>query len=112
TIRRENIGEAQAFVHRKGAAPAAHGEATVVLGSRGAPSWVLLGAGHEGALSSVAHGAGRRMNRSDARKKLASRYKRAELSRTSHGGRIVCDDVDLLYEEHPDAYKPIEPVVA
>ena len=52
------------------------------------------------------------MNRSDARKKLASRYKRAELSRTAHGGRIVCDDVDLLYEEHPDAYKPIEPVVA
>lgn len=112
TIRRENIGGSNAFVHRKGAAPAANGEATVVLGSRGAPSWVLLGAGHEGALSSVAHGAGRRMNRSDARKKLASRYKRAELSRTAHGGRIVCDDVDLLYEEHPDAYKPIEPVVA
>jgi release factor H-coupled RctB family protein len=112
TIRRENIGGMDVFIHRKGAAPAANGEATVVLGSRGAPSWVLSGAGHEGALSSVAHGAGRRMNRSDARKKLASRYKRAELSRTAHGGRIVCDDVDLLYEEHPDAYKPIEPVVA
>jgi release factor H-coupled RctB family protein len=112
TIRRESIGDSPAFVHRKGAAPAASGEATVVLGSRGAPSWVLMGNGHEGALSSVAHGAGRRMNRSDARKKLASRYKRAELSRTPHGGRIVCDDVDLLYEEHPDAYKPIEPVVA
>ena len=112
TIRRENVGNVDAFVHRKGAAPAANGEATVVLGSRGAPSWVLLGAGHEGALSSVAHGAGRRMNRSDARKKLASRYRRAELTRTAHGGRIVCDDVDLLYEEHPDAYKDIEPVVA
>lgn len=112
TIRRENLAGSRAYVHRKGAAPAANGEATVVLGSRGAPSWVLLGSGHEGALSSVAHGAGRRMNRSDARKKLAFRYKRAELSRTAHGGRIVCDDVDLLYEEHPDAYKPIEPVVA
>lgn len=112
TIRRENVGGAEVFVHRKGAAPAGRGEATVVLGSRGAPSWVLSGAGHEGALSSVAHGAGRRMNRSDARQKLAFRYKRAELSRTAHGGRIVCDDVDLLYEEHPDAYKAIEPVVA
>ena len=51
------------------------------------------------------------MNRSEARAKLGMRYKRAELGRTAHGGRIVCDDVDLLYEEHPDAYKPIEPVV-
>jgi release factor H-coupled RctB family protein len=24
---------------------------------------------------------------------------------------VLCDDTDLLYEEHPDAYKPIEPVI-
>ena len=24
---------------------------------------------------------------------------------------MVCDDPRLLYEEHPDAYKPIEPVI-
>ena len=112
TIRAEHIGGAPAFIHRKGAAPAADGEATIVLGSRGAPSWVLVGKGHEGALASVAHGAGRKMTRSEARGKIAGRYKRAELKRTPHGGRILCDDADLLYEEHPDAYKPIEPVVA
>jgi len=112
TIRRERLGEGLAFIHRKGAAPAGKEEATVVLGSGGAPSWVLLGRGHEGALASVAHGAGRRMTRSEARQKIAHRYRRATLDRTSHGGRVVCDDVDLLYEEHPDAYKPIEPVVA
>jgi len=112
TIRRESLEGSNVFIHRKGAAPASLEEATVVLGSRGAPSWVLRGRGHEGALSSVAHGAGRKMNRAEARQKLGHRYKRAELSRTSHGGRIVCDDADLLYEEHPDAYKPIEPVVA
>jgi release factor H-coupled RctB family protein len=112
TIRYEKVGSSPAYIHRKGAAPAALGEATIVLGSRGAPSWVLLGQGHEGALASVAHGAGRRMTRTEARGKISNRYKRAELSRTPHGGRIVCDDADLLYEEHPDAYKPIEPVVA
>ncbi|MRG90381.1 RtcB family protein [Polyangium spumosum] len=112
TIRREEIGGRPVWIHRKGAAPASRGEATVVLGSRGAPSWVLVGSGHEGALASVAHGAGRRMTRTEARSKLAARYKRAELGRTALGGRIVCDDTDLLYEEHPDAYKPIEPVVA
>ena len=34
-----------------------------------------------------------------------------ELTRTATGTRVVCDDPDLLYEEHPDCYKPIEAVV-
>jgi release factor H-coupled RctB family protein len=25
---------------------------------------------------------------------------------------VLCADTQLLYEEHPDAYKPVEPVVA
>ncbi|UQA56732.1 RtcB family protein [Polyangium aurulentum] len=111
-VRLEPVDGAPAWVHRKGAAPAPAGGATVVLGSRGAPSWVLSGTGHAEALASVAHGAGRRMGRSDARQKIAQRYRRAELGRTALGGRVVCDDPDLLFEEHPDAYKPIEPVVA
>ena len=28
------------------------------------------------------------------------------------GGRVICDDKELLLEEHPDAYKAIEPIVA
>ena len=111
-VRREIVDGAPAWVHRKGAAPAYTGALTVVLGSRGAPSWVLEGLGEASALSSVAHGAGRRMGRSEARDKLKHRYRRAELVRTKLGSRVVCDDTDLLYEEHPDAYKPIEPVVA
>jgi release factor H-coupled RctB family protein len=72
----------------------------------------MLGRGSESALRSVAHGAGRRMSRSEARSKLKSRYRREELARSSLGGRVLCDDSALLYEEHPDAYKPMEPVVA
>jgi release factor H-coupled RctB family protein len=83
-----------------------------VLGSRGAPSWVLRATDCEEGLRSVAHGAGRRMTRGEARDKLRGRYTRAEMRRTRLGGRVLCADSDLLYEEHPDAYKPVEPVVA
>jgi release factor H-coupled RctB family protein len=101
----------RAWVHRKGAAPARAGEPTIVLGSRGAPSYLLEGAGSEAALGAVAHGAGRKMGRSEAKEKLRDRYRRADLTRTALGGRVVCDERDVLYEEHPDAYKAVGPVV-
>ncbi len=99
------------WVHRKGAAPAADGQLTVVLGSRGAPSWVMRGSGSRDSLYSVAHGAGRRLNRHQAIELMKHRYKRTEMARTASGGRVVCDDRDALYAEHPDCYKPIEPVI-
>jgi release factor H-coupled RctB family protein len=111
-VRQEVIGGREVWVHRKGAAPAHDGAPTVVLGSRGAPSWIVLGRGSERALRSVAHGAGRRMSRTEARAKLGLRYRKHELTRSALGTRILCDDTALLYEEHADAYKPIEPVVA
>lgn len=99
------------FLHRKGAAPAHLGAPTVVLGSRGAPSFLMRGLGEERGLCCVAHGAGRRMTRGDAVTKLGARYKRASLERTAIGSRIVCDETSLMYEEHPDAYKPVGPVI-
>ena len=50
------------------------------------------------------------MTRSEAVAKLATKYKRKALARTN-GSRVLCDDNTLLYEEHPDAYKAIEPVI-
>lgn len=111
TVVRAVVGSQDAWLHRKGCAPAALGQLTVVLGSRGARSWVMEGAGSEAALCSVAHGAGRKMTRSEARSKVGAHHSRASLVRTALGGRVICDDPALLYEEHPDAYKPIEPVV-
>lgn len=111
-VRHEPLaGGRSGFVHRKGCAPAAAGELAVVLGSRGAPSWLMRGCGALDCLCSVAHGAGRRMTRSEARAKLGDKHRRATLSRTACGSRVVCADKDLLYEEHPDAYKPIDPVI-
>ena len=109
---REVVRGAPAWVHRKGAAPARGDDATIVLGSRGAPSWVMRALDSEDGLRSVAHGAGRRMGRTEAREKIKARYRRADLTRTDLGGRVICGDAQLLLEEHPDAYKPIEPVVA
>lgn len=111
-VRREPVDGGAAWVHRKGVAPAYADALTVVLGSRGAPSWIMSGRGAEHGLRSVAHGAGRRMTRSEAQAKLKHKYKRAEVSRSALGGRTICDDSALLFEEHPDAYKAIEPVVA
>ncbi|MFT5686337.1 MAG: release factor H-coupled RctB family protein, partial [Myxococcota bacterium] len=68
--------------------------------------------GDAACLCSVAHGAGRRMGRNEAIEKLRDRYTRASLTYTALGGRVMCADRDLLYAEHPDAYKAIEPVIA
>jgi len=102
---------AAGFLHRKGAAPAALDELTIVLGSRGAPSFVLRGAGSVAHLASVAHGAGRRMGRAEARAKLRDRHPKSTLSRTAIGSRVLSDDPASMLEEHPDAYKPIDPVI-
>jgi release factor H-coupled RctB family protein len=110
-VRGEAVAGAPAWVHRKGAAPAPADELTIVLGSRGAPSWLMKGTGAPAGLASVAHGAGRRMTRGEAADKLKHRYRRTELARSALGGRVLCDDKALLYEEHPDAYKAIEPVI-
>ncbi len=111
TVVPATVSGQQVWLHRKGCAPAAKGQRTVVLGSRGTPSWILRGAGNDDLLSSVAHGAGRRLTRSDARARFRAMYKRSDLTKTAFGGVVRCDRKELLYEEHPEAYKPIGPVV-
>lgn len=99
------------WLHRKGAAPALRDQLTVVLGTRGTRSWVMEGLGSEPHLCSIAHGAGRKMGRGEAVAKLKDRFKKQSLTRTALGGEVICDNPQLLYEEHPKAYKEIEPVV-
>lgn len=112
TVVAANVCGQRTWLHRKGAAPAHEGDMTVVLGSRGAPSWMMRGSGSEASLWSVAHGAGRRMKRTEAFQKMKAKYTRAALQRTALGGRVICPDSQLLFEEHPQAYKAIEPVIS
>jgi len=112
TVSPATVEGCDCLLHRKGCAPAGAGETTVVLGTRGTETWLMTGCGADASLSSVAHGAGRRLSRGDAVSRLRDRYPRTTLKRTKAGGTVLCDDPELLYAEHPDAYKAIEPVIA
>lgn len=108
--RRELEGET-VWVHRKGAAVAEE-EAVVIPGSRGSLSYLVqpLGDGESRAWS-LAHGAGRKWARSQARLRMRERFGKEQLVQTSLGSRVICGDRDLLYEEAPAAYKNIEAVI-
>ncbi len=100
------------WLHRKGAAPADQG-LIVVPGSRGDLTWLVRPrAEHAGrALQSLAHGAGRKWSRSEARAKLDRRFTIADLERTRLGSRVICEDRALIFEEAPQAYKDIQQVI-
>lgn len=100
-----------AYLHRKGAAPG-DGRDVLVAGTRGTPSYLV--AAHAGAEAgySVAHGAGRKMSRSDALRRGRAKHTVEELRRTPVGSVVVCGDRQLLFEEAPTAYKRIEQVIA
>jgi len=63
-------------------------------------------------LRTLAHGAGRKWKRSEARARLSDRFRAQDLVRTSLGSRVICEDKALLFEEAPQAYKDIDRVVA
>ena len=78
----------------------------VIPGSMGTRSYVVRGKGNPAGLCSAPHGAGRRFSRSEARRRftaddLAARMKGIEYR---HGEAWV--------DEIPDAYKPIDVVMA
>jgi len=99
------------YVHRKGAV-ANNGAPVMIPGSRGALSYLVkpIGDGAQHAWS-LAHGAGRKWSRSESRLRTRERFGVMELIRTPLGGRVICEDRDLLYEEAPAAYKNIAAVI-
>ena len=111
-------------VHRKGATrafpadrsevPARYrdiGQPVLVPGSMGTASWILLGQPNSMSLSfgSTAHGAGRMMSRSKARRSYTEQQVRASLS--SRGIFIKSLTRDGVVEETPEAYKDVDAVV-
>jgi release factor H-coupled RctB family protein len=100
------------WLHRKGAVDAT-ADFVVIPGSRGTLSYVVKPTGDGVSHAwSLAHGAGRKWTRSEARQRMRERFRVAELAQTGLGSRVVCEDRDLLYEEAPGAYKKIEDVIA
>ncbi|MGW3784169.1 RNA ligase RtcB family protein [Micromonospora chokoriensis] len=99
------------YLHRKGAAPG-DGRDVLVAGTRGTPSYLVTAHAGPDANHSVAHGAGRKMSRSDALRRGRAKHTVEELRRTPLGSLVVCGDRQLLFEEAPTAYKRIEQVIA
>jgi tRNA-splicing ligase RtcB len=120
----ERHGGRDVLVHRKGATrafppgnpdvPAAYrdvGQPVFIPGSMGTASWVL--AGRPGAMDrsfgTVCHGAGRRLSRTAARKRIEGAELRKQLE--AAGITVRGASAKGLAEEAPFAYKPVERVV-
>ena len=100
-----HFGEA-VYVTRKGAIRAGRGELGIIPGSMGARSYIVRGRGSKDALDSCAHGAGRRMSRSQAK----AAYTVADLERQTAG--VECRKDRGVIDEIPGAYKDIDAVIA
>lgn len=95
------------WVTRKGAISAKPGEAGILPGSMGTDSFIVEGLGNAESYNSSAHGAGRRMSRTQARKSLTTdSLKKAMGDRT-----WLSDRSEALVDEHPSAYKDVNEVI-
>ncbi len=103
----------QGWLHRKGATPSDQGM-VMLPGSRDDYSYLLEPLADAGSLSlySLAHGAGRKWQRTDCKGRLERIATPSQLSRTALGGRVICNDRALIYEEAPQAYKNVDSVLA
>ncbi len=91
------VPHAGGWLHRKGAAPSDAAPLVPIPGSRGTHTVLVapIGDGERSAWS-LAHGAGRKWRRSDARARLEKRFSPSDLGQAPLGGRVICEDKDLL----------------
>lgn len=101
----EHFGET-IWVTRKGAIRAGLGERGIIPGSMGACSYIVEGLGNEGSFCSSSHGAGRKMSRTEAKK----RFSVNDLKAQTKG--VVCRKDAGVLDEIPKAYKSIDAVMA
>ena len=79
----EHFGETL-WITRKGAVSARSGQLGIIPGSMGTKSFIVRGKGNPEAYYSCSHGAGRKMSRSEAKR----RFTRADLARADGGRRV------------------------
>jgi tRNA-splicing ligase RtcB len=96
----------QVWVSRKGAIMADAGRPGLIPGSMGTASYVVEGRGNPVALNSSPHGAGREYSRSAARKTFTHEQLREAMT------GIEYRDTEAFIDEIPQAYKPIDRVMA
>ncbi len=95
------------WITRKGAINASEGALGIIPGSMATGSYIVKGLGAPAAYCSASHGAGRNMSRTAARKTLSTESLDDRMSSISWN-----HDASALLDEHPEAYKRIEDVIA
>lgn len=103
-------------IHRKGATSARAGQLGIIPGSQGTRSYIVEGLGNPESFMSCSHGAGRRMGRKEASRKLvlADEVAGMDAKGILHGIRGVGDldeaagaykDIDVVMSEQSDLVK-------
>lgn len=105
-VEHETHGAVRLWVHRKGAMPAWSNQVGVLPGSMGSLSYHVVGRGCADALCSSAHGAGRILSRTEARRTITSRELQRQMGQVWYDFR----QSERLRDEAPSAYKDIRAV--
>jgi RNA-splicing ligase RtcB len=99
----------EVWITRKGAIKADVNDHGVIPGSMGTRSYIVRGKGNPASYKSCSHGAGRRLSRTQARKRFTVEDMAAQMATTRSWQRDSAAD---LIDEIPTAYKDVEQVMA
>lgn len=105
-VAREHHFGADVWVTRKGAVSARVDELGIVPGSMGAKSFIVRGKGNRESFHSCSHGAGRRMSRGEAKRRITLEQHVAATA------GVECRKDARVIDESPAAYKDIDAVMA
>ena len=104
-VSRENHFGENILVTRKGAVRARKGELGIIPGSMGARSFIVRGLGNAESFDSCSHGAGRKMSRTEARRRFSVD------DHVAATAGVECRKDKEVIDETPAAYKDIEAVM-
>ncbi len=105
-VARETHFGADVWVTRKGAVRAGAGELGIIPGSMGTQSYVVRGKGNPESFLSCSHGAGRRMSRTEAKRRITLEQHVAATA------GVECRKDRAVIDESPAAYKDVGAVMA
>ena len=107
TEREHHLGR-DLWITRKGAIKAGAGDLGVIPGSMGTDTYIVRGKGNCDSYNSSSHGAGRRLSRGQAKRKLDPEGLRSAMKGKTWNDRAA----RALLDEDPRAYKDIRKVMA
>ncbi len=107
----ENHFGENVWIHRKGATSAKKYEYGIIPGSVGSSSYIIQGLGNLDSFNSCSHGAGRKMGRNEASKKLTINDYNKAMEGIIYEGWTKDRKGNIDLGEAPQAYKDIDIVI-